>query len=222
MDDPKRTLTHTEVRAAGLRDWRQVLSTLHTVYPTGDFATGLRLVNLVGRAADDANHHPDVTLTYPEVRLRLTSHDVGGLTSRDLALAAEISELAQGLGLVAAPERVTVVELGLDVTPPHALGPAYASLLGGREAGGEVVDPSGSSPTVWFQEADASYEPVPGEPEQRWHLDVWVPEDQALSRVDAFVAAGGRLVDDGHAPSFWVVADEAGNRSCVCAVTDRD
>ncbi|MGN0063317.1 MAG: 4a-hydroxytetrahydrobiopterin dehydratase [Nocardioides sp.] len=222
MDDPKRTLTHTEVQAAGLGDWRQILHTLHAVYATGDFAGGLRLVNLVGKAAETANHHPDVSLSYGEVRLRLSSHDVGGLTSRDLALAQEISDLAHGLGMTPAPERITVLELGLDVAAGHDLGAAYAALLGGRPADGEVVDPAGALPSVWFQDADPSYVPEVGEPEQRWHLDVWVPEDQVEARIAAFVEAGGRLVDDSHAPSFWVLADAAGNRSCVCAVTARD
>ena len=105
------------------------------------------------------------------------SHDVGDLTHRDVALAAEISALAREIGVPAAPERVTALELALDVS---------------------------------------------GDTEQRWHLDVWVPEDQVATRIAAFIAAGGRLVDDSNAPSFWVLADAEGNRSCVCAVTARD
>ena len=50
----------------------------------------------------------------------------------------------------------------------------------------------------------------------RAHLDVTVPHDVAVERVAAAVAAGGRLVDESHAPSWWVLADPDGNRVCVC------
>ena len=50
----------------------------------------------------------------------------------------------------------------------------------------------------------------------RFHLDVWVPHDQGEQRVQAVLDAGGTLVDDGHAPSFWVLADVQGNKACIC------
>lgn len=64
MDDPKRTLTEIQVREAGIEDWRQILGRIKARFRTGDFATGLALVNMVGEVAEAANHHPDVTLTY--------------------------------------------------------------------------------------------------------------------------------------------------------------
>ncbi|MEJ8670307.1 VOC family protein [Streptomyces sp. MS1.AVA.1] len=47
------------------------------------------------------------------------------------------------------------------------------------------------------------------------HVDVWVPHDRAEARVEAAIAAGGRLVDDTHAPSLWILADPEGNEACV-------
>ena len=61
---------------------------------TGDFITGLALVNAIGAKAEEANHHPDIDLRYPYVEIRLTSHDAGGVTSRDIALAKVINGLA--------------------------------------------------------------------------------------------------------------------------------
>jgi 4a-hydroxytetrahydrobiopterin dehydratase len=58
--------------------------------------SGLRLVNQIGDAAESANHHPDLLLTYPKVEVTLTSHDAGGVTSRDIAMARTISDLAAG------------------------------------------------------------------------------------------------------------------------------
>ena len=67
---------------------------LAVTFDSGDFATGLRLVNSIGELAEAENHHPDVTLTYPSVGVRLTSHDVGGVTARDVRMARSISERA--------------------------------------------------------------------------------------------------------------------------------
>lgn len=50
----------------------------------------------------------------------------------------------------------------------------------------------------------------------RIHVDVWVADDQAEVRVAATVAAGGRLLSDERAPSFWVLADSEGSEACVC------
>lgn len=67
---------------------------LTATFDTGDFKTGLVLVNAIGELAEASNHHPDVDLRYPTVAVRLTSHDVGGVTGRDLAMARSITEHA--------------------------------------------------------------------------------------------------------------------------------
>ncbi|MEA4943384.1 MAG: 4a-hydroxytetrahydrobiopterin dehydratase [Propionicimonas sp.] len=92
-------LTPEQVAAAGLDGWQQSDDTLRARFATGDFATGLEFVNRVGAAAEARQHHPDLTLTYPEVTISLSSHDVGGLTSRDIELAREISAIAAALHL---------------------------------------------------------------------------------------------------------------------------
>lgn len=222
MSDPKQKLTEAEVRAAGLDDWRQVLGTIRARFRTGDFATGLALVDRIGAAAEEADHHPDVTLTYPEVRVTLSSHDVGGITSRDVELARIISTYAAEAGADADVSGLTQVELGLDTAAGERLAPFYAALFGGTVENGEAVDPSGQVPTVWWQ---GPSEEGPGLPEpaveQRWHLDVWVPHDEAERRLQAVLDAGGELVSDAAAPSYWVVADAEGNRSCICTTLDR-
>jgi 4a-hydroxytetrahydrobiopterin dehydratase len=58
-----------------------------------DFRAALALVNAVGDTAEAANHHPDIDIRYSKVTFRLTTHDAGGLTDKDLALAAEINRL---------------------------------------------------------------------------------------------------------------------------------
>ncbi len=98
---PMSDIGEDEVRAAGLDDWTVCDGELRATFATGDFATGLRLVAALGERAEAANHHPDVTLTYPSVSLSLLSHDVGHLTQRDLDLAREVSAEAARLGVAA-------------------------------------------------------------------------------------------------------------------------
>jgi 4a-hydroxytetrahydrobiopterin dehydratase len=217
--DPKQKLTADEVRQApGLDDWRHLLSGIRARFRTGDFATGLALVDRIGAAAEEADHHPDISLTYPEVIVTLSSHDVGGITSRDLDLARTISGFAAEAGAEADTSGLTELEPGLDTRAPERLGGFYAALLGGKVAeGGEPVDPSGQVPGVWFQKGEPGESDLPAQDhEQRWHLDVWVPHDEGERRLQAVLDAGGTLVSDAEAPSFWVVEDADGNRSCIC------
>ena len=94
------TLTDA-LEAAGLSDWHGADESIVATYATGDFATGLEFVNWVDAAAEAANHHPDITLTYPSVEITLTSHDTGAVTDRDLKLAARISNFAAEAGITA-------------------------------------------------------------------------------------------------------------------------
>jgi 4a-hydroxytetrahydrobiopterin dehydratase len=212
-------LTSTQILEAGLDDWRQLAQGIHARFRTGSFTAGLRFLTIVTEAAEAANHHPDVTLTYPYVDLKLISHDVGALTSRDVDLARTISSIAREQGLTPQPEALAEVEFALDTAALASAGPFWAALLtgdAGNVDGGDVVDPSGRVPLLWFQGTDAHETP-----RQRFHLDVWVPHDAAEARIAAAVAAGGAVVDDSQAPSFTVLADGEGNRACVCTVLER-
>ncbi|WP_114854608.1 4a-hydroxytetrahydrobiopterin dehydratase [Brachybacterium sp. YJGR34] len=104
MADPTTLLTPDEISEADLPDWQQEGETLTARFATGDFATGLQLVQSIGASAEEANHHPDLLLTYPSVAVTLTSHDVGGITRRDLVLARTVSEHAAALGIGAAQD----------------------------------------------------------------------------------------------------------------------
>ncbi len=92
-----------QLHEAGLTGW-WADEQLHARFLTGDFATGIRFVNAVGRAAEEAGHHPDLLLRYPSVDVTLTSHDVGAITDRDLALALRIQEVADRLLIPVGPQ----------------------------------------------------------------------------------------------------------------------
>jgi 4a-hydroxytetrahydrobiopterin dehydratase len=212
-------LSHPQILDAHLDDWRQLSQALHARFRTGDFATGLAFVDAVGQAAEEVDHHPDVTLRYPYVDLSLISHDVGRLTQRDVDLARRISEIAREKGIGAEPGHLAEIDLALDTADLAAQGPFWAALLTGSPdavTGNDVVDPHGRVPLLWFQDTDAHETP-----RQRFHLDLWVPHDVAEARIAAAVAAGGRVVDPAQAPSFVVLADPEGNRVCVCTALER-
>jgi len=57
------------------------------------FAGALEFVNRVGALAEAADHHPDIDIRWDTVTLRLSTHSAGGLTEKDLGLAAEIDGL---------------------------------------------------------------------------------------------------------------------------------
>lgn len=213
MDDRTR-LNGAAVHAEGLDDWRYLRGAIHTRFATGNFVSGLRLVESVTEAAEAADHHPDVDLRYPHVDLVLTSHDVGHVTRRDIDLARRISEIAASQGVEARPAAVSLLEIGLDTADMSRIRPFWAAVLGLQEDRGEedeVVDPDGVLPSLWFQPTEPHEEP-----RQRFHIDLTVPHDVVESRIAAALEAGGTLVTDGHAPRFWVLADADGNKVCLC------
>jgi 4a-hydroxytetrahydrobiopterin dehydratase len=221
VSDPKKTLRYPEVMAEeGLDDWRFFLLRLHARFRTGSFVKGLELVTRITEAAEAANHHPDVLLTYPQVDVDLSSHDVGGVTSRDLDLARTISRIAAELGVGSAPREVSTLELALDVPDADEVKPFWAAVLAYDNRGDwpEVFDRGGRNNTLWFQEAPEAT----GEVQQRFHLDIVVPREVAEERLQAALDAGGSLVTDQYAPAFWVLADAHGNKVCICTADGRE
>jgi 4a-hydroxytetrahydrobiopterin dehydratase len=91
--------------AGGVGDWRVLESgQVGTLFRTGSFAKGVELAVRIGSLADAVNHHPDVDLRYPSVTVRVSTHEIDGLSERDVALARAISEAAQELGIEADPD----------------------------------------------------------------------------------------------------------------------
>lgn len=209
-------LTARDIDGEALADWRPMFDELHARFGTTDFASALELVNRIGAAAEEANHHPDLGLTWGRVDVRLSSHDVGGLTQRDVRLARTISAIAADLGATARTGGLTALELALDTPDIEAIRPFWAAVLG-YDLGGnpdEIVDKSGTRPTIWFQN--------PADGPQRWHLDIRVPPEVAGERIGAALAAGGTLVSDAAAPAFVVLADAQGNKACITTWQGRE
>lgn len=63
-----------------------------------DFAAAFAFLTRVAAHAEAVDHHPEFTSVWNRVDFRLTSHDAGGVTARDLSLAHKIDELADQAG----------------------------------------------------------------------------------------------------------------------------
>ena len=83
-----------EAFAAAHPEWKAVGETITRTFTFEDFGDALGFVVRVGVTAERAFHHPDIDIRWNKVTLTLTSHDVGGLTERDVELAARIDAFA--------------------------------------------------------------------------------------------------------------------------------
>jgi 4a-hydroxytetrahydrobiopterin dehydratase len=85
-----------EVRAslAAVPEWTRVRKAIRRTYAFPDFLGAMKFVNAVARAAEKAQHHPDVDIRWGRVTLILTTHDAGGLTELDFQMAALSDRLA--------------------------------------------------------------------------------------------------------------------------------
>lgn len=98
-DADREVLAPSDVAAEGLDDWRVLEGSLSARFASGTFVRGLTLVDQLAESAEEAQHHPDVDLRYSHVDVRLVSHDVDGITRRDIRLARAISRIADRLGI---------------------------------------------------------------------------------------------------------------------------
>ena len=107
-------LTSTQIsEIGGLDDWRILLRSLQASFSTGSMTKGVDFAARISAAAEEANHHPDLTITYERVHALLTTHSAYGLTTRDVELARAISAIAGELGVRADPNASLMAGVGL-------------------------------------------------------------------------------------------------------------
>ena len=149
--------------------------------------------------------------------VRLLTHSAKGLTQHDVDLAGQISAAAKEIGATSDPTRVQDVDITIDATDRPAVLAFWRAVLGYDQVDDEdLVDPLMRWPSLWFQEMRE-----PRTERNRLHVDIWVPHDQAESRVAAGLAAGGRVVRD-RGPTWWTLADPEGNEVDIATWQGRD
>lgn len=77
-----------------LRGWTRRDGAIHATYTFADFAGAFAFMTQVAAIAEAQNHHPDWRNVWSRVEITLSTHDAGGVTARDLALARAIQQLA--------------------------------------------------------------------------------------------------------------------------------
>jgi 4a-hydroxytetrahydrobiopterin dehydratase len=211
--------------------WRFLLGTLRTSVPVGSLTRAAEVAaRVVAVCGSDADGHLRVDIRPERVVLSLQSLELAALTARDVDLARRISAAMREVGLrteseigAGAPRSVQLLEIAIDALDIAAVRPFWKAVLGYcDEAGADgpqdpVVDPVGQGPAIWFQQMDQ-----PRPQRNRIHIDICVPHDEAPRRIEAALAAGGRLVSAARAPAFWVLADVEGNEACVTTWQGRD
>jgi 4a-hydroxytetrahydrobiopterin dehydratase len=218
-----RTLTRQEASDAvsGL-GWRYLLGTLRTSVPVQTLVQASEVAaGAIAACGADADQHLRVDLRPDQVVLTLQSKTEATVTERDVELAISITAAVGQRG--DAPRSVQLLEIGIDAMDIAAIRPFWKAVLGYADEPGAdgpqdaLVDPAGQGPAVWFQQMSE-----PRTERNRLHFDVSVPHDEAPPRLQATLNAGGRLLSDAEAPSFWVLADREGNEACVTTWQGRD
>lgn len=229
LDVPlSRTAASAAVAGIG---WRYLLGVLAVSAPVRSLAQASAVAAAaVAACGPEADGHLRVDMRPDRVELSVQARALGVTTGRDAQLAHRIAAALAGLGLAAAeatsagsPRPVQMLELAIDAMDIPAIRPFWKAVLGyadepGSDGGQDaIIDPAGQLPAIWFQQMES-----PRPQRNRIHFDITVAHDEAWPRVRAALAAGGRLVDDSFARSFWILADAEGNEVCVCTWTDRD
>lgn len=202
--------------SAGAPGWRLACGRLHLVVDCDGFPAAVGFVNQVARLAEERNHHPEVDLRYNRVHLALSSHDAGGVTAADVDLATAITDQVEDSGFVTDTNAVAELELAIDTMDARVIRPFWAAVFGYPDNGDDLVDPLQLGPNIWFQQMH-----VPRPQRNRIHFDLCIAHDQVADRMAAALAAGGHLVSEESAPSFWVLGDAEGNEVCLCTWQNR-
>lgn len=89
----KLTATQIKTALATVPDWRRRGKTITRTFTFKDFPAAIKFVTAIAKLAEKAWHHPDIDIRWNKVTLTLTTHDVGGLTDKDFALAKKFDQL---------------------------------------------------------------------------------------------------------------------------------
>ena len=83
-----------EERLSALDGWKRDGDAITKTFDRGDFVGSVEFVRRMVEPAEEMNHHPDLSVSWSEVKVSITNHAAGGLTEADFELAAKIDALA--------------------------------------------------------------------------------------------------------------------------------
>lgn len=203
-------------QAAGVSDWRVTGTGPQAVFSATSFSHAAALVAPVMAAAEQFGILPDVDVRPEGAVVRVPYRGPEGIPAAAAEFAAAVSREAAALRLAADPSLVQSIGIYVAQHSRADVRPFFTAALGYDAFGdADAVDPLRCGPQLAFN-------PIRGDARARGrtHFDVFVPADQALARVDAALAAGGRLVDDSRAPAWWSLASPDNHGVDIASHTD--
>jgi 4a-hydroxytetrahydrobiopterin dehydratase len=190
--------------SAGTSDWRIVVSGACAQYRTAGYPQSIALVGAAAEAAGNVLH-PEFEVRERVVLVRLPAPD-RRLTTEHLRTARAIADVAADLGVIADPAGIQDVQVTFDAEDVRAVQAFWAAALGFEPIRhSHLRSPDRIGPTVFVQEKPYR------SPRNRIHVDISIPPDQVPARIEAILAAGGRVLGDQYAPEWWSLIDPEGN-----------
>lgn len=203
-------------QARGVSDWRVTGTGPQAVFTATSLSQAASLLAPVVAAAEEFDILPDVDVRPEGVVVRIPYRRPEGIPAAADHFAAAVSLAAAELLLTPDPSLAQSIGIYVAQHSKTDARPFFLAALGYDAFGDtDAVDPLRCGPQLAFN-------PITGDiPERgRTHFDVFVPADQARARVDAAVAAGGRLADESHAPAWWTLASPDNHGVDIASWTD--
>ena len=204
------------MRSPGVADWRVTAAGPEAVFMADSLAHAAGLVGAVVAAAESLGIRPDIDVRPEAIAVRIPHGGEDGVPAAAPEFAATVSRAAGELNLRPDPSRAQSMSIYVAQNSEIDARPFFMAALGYEPLWDtDAVDPLRRGPSLAFN-------PIAGDVPSRGrtHLDIYVPADQARARVDAAIAAGGRLVDDSYAPKWWTLASPENHGVDIASAPD--
>ena len=213
-------ITGKDFRAAeGVEGWRIISDGATAFYPTPSFQASARFVDAIGAIDGIDQHAPRLDIRHDGVTVRFLTRSAEGfrLTTTDLELARAVERIATEQRLTADPTAIQSLIVIPGATDRSAIMPFWQAILGYEpridSPDEDLVDPHDRDAAFWFEPMDEPRADGKG----AIHVAVFVPIELAQGRIDAAIAAGGKMVYDANAPEWWTLEDPAGNQADIAS-----
>ena len=203
-------------RAPGVSHWRVTGTGPQAVFTATSLSHAAGLIAPIVAAAEAFGVLPDVDVRPEAVVVRVPNRSEDGIPAAAAEFAAVVSRAAPELRLTPDPSLAQSIGIYVAQHSQADARPFFMAALGYEALGDtDAVDPLRCGPQLAFN-------PITGDAPARGrtHFDVFVPADQARARVDAALAAGGRLADDSYAPAWWSLASPDNHGVDIASWTD--
>lgn len=203
-------------RGRGVSDWRVTESGPQAVFTADSLSRAAELLAPIVSAAERFGVLPDVDVRPEAIVVRIPYRGPDRIPAAAVEFAEAVSRAAAELNLAANPSLSQSIGIYVAQHSQADVRPFFMAALAYEPLGDtDAVDPLRCGPQLAFN-------PITGDlpARGRTHFDVFVPSDQAQGRVEAAIAAGGRLVDDSRAPAWWSLASPDNHGVDIASWTD--